>query len=54
VIKQNRHKINLLIVGAGEAGRLISGNIIKDSDSSLKVVGFIDDDSKKIGKKIGC
>jgi len=52
VIKQNRHKINLLIVGAGEAGRLISGNIIKDSDSSLKVVGFIDDDSKKIGKKI--
>jgi FlaA1/EpsC-like NDP-sugar epimerase len=45
-------KINVLLVGAGEAGCLLAKNIQKGKETSFKLVGFIDDDSKKIGKII--
>jgi FlaA1/EpsC-like NDP-sugar epimerase len=45
-------KIRLLIIGAGEAGRLLAKNIIEGEDSSFELVGFLDDDPKKIGTSI--
>lgn len=42
----------VLVYGAGEAGRLASSVINEDNDNGLTVVGFIDDDKKKKGKKI--
>ena len=41
----------ILIVGAGDAGEIISREIIKKSDLG-KLVGFVDDDKEKIGKRI--
>lgn len=41
----------LLIVGAGDAGEIISREIIRRKDLGI-LVGFIDDDREKIGKKI--
>ena len=44
--------INILVVGAGKAGELISGDINSSSESSLRVVGFVDDDTGKQNKAI--
>jgi FlaA1/EpsC-like NDP-sugar epimerase/lipopolysaccharide/colanic/teichoic acid biosynthesis glycosyltransferase len=44
-------KTNVLIVGAGDVGELLVRNISTNSPDS-RVVGFIDDDEKKIGKSI--
>ncbi|MCJ7690856.1 MAG: polysaccharide biosynthesis protein [Clostridiaceae bacterium] len=41
----------ILIVGAGDAGEVISREIIKRCDLGT-LIGFIDDDKEKIGKKI--
>src|SRR5258708_6977290 len=46
-----KHKKNLLIVGAGEAGQDVLREVSR-LKNDYKVVGFIDDDSKKIRKKI--
>ena len=43
---------NILIYGAGQSGILTYNALSNHSYSSSKVVGFIDDDKKKIGKKI--
>lgn len=54
-MKETSKKINILIIGAGEAGQLLLSNIIQDKDSALSVVGFIDDDLNKQDKKYdGC
>lgn len=45
-------KIKVLIIGAGEAGRLVQGSISKDKETSFEVVGFIDDDISKKGHKV--
>ena len=46
-------KINVVIVGAGKAGQLIAGDIEKRGDDSpFRVIGFVDDDEKKIGTKV--
>lgn len=45
-------KINLLVIGAGDAGAMIMKEINKHSDLNYKIVGFIDDDEKKRGKLI--
>lgn len=50
--KTKQRNINLIIVGAGKAGDLISTNILKDKDSSFNIIGFVDDDKTKIGKTI--
>ncbi len=43
---------NVLIYGAGESGVLTHGAITTHTKSRYKVVGYIDRDVKKIGKKI--
>ena len=43
---------NVLIFGAGNSGMLTYDAIQNDTKSGLSVVGFIDDDDRKIGKKI--
>jgi FlaA1/EpsC-like NDP-sugar epimerase len=44
-------KERMLIVGAGDAGEVISREIIRKPDLG-KLVGFVDDDQEKIGKRI--
>ncbi|WP_439151235.1 polysaccharide biosynthesis protein [Winogradskyella sp.] len=43
---------NVLIFGAGNSGMLTYDAIKNDTKNGLEVVGFIDDDERKIGKKI--
>lgn len=50
--RTNNPKINVLIVGAGQAGQLIAKNIADDKQSALKVVGFVDDDKAKQTKRL--
>ncbi len=40
----------VLIIGAGDAGRIIINNSIANNESNFEVVGLIDDDRSKIGK----
>ncbi|MBE3035741.1 MAG: polysaccharide biosynthesis protein [Candidatus Atribacteria bacterium] len=47
----NRGQERILIVGAGDAGEIISREIIRRPDLG-KLVGFIDDDKEKVGKRI--
>ena len=46
-------KDRVLIVGAGEAGVTVLGELRRKKKLETYVVGFIDNDPKKIGKKIG-
>jgi len=41
-----------LIYGAGEAGAMVLGEILRHPDECILVEGFIDDDRKKAGKNI--
>ena len=43
---------NVLIFGAGEAGIITYGALSKDKKYNYDILGFIDDDSNKINKKI--
>ncbi len=43
---------NVLIYGAGDSGLITYGALNRDSKNKYEIIGFIDDDSKKIGKKI--
>jgi len=43
---------NILIYGAGDSGVLTHSAIVNNTNSRYKVIGYIDNDSKKIGKKI--
>jgi len=47
----NRGQERILIVGAGDAGEVISREIIRRPDLG-RLVGFVDDDKEKIGKRI--
>jgi FlaA1/EpsC-like NDP-sugar epimerase len=52
-IKQDLNSVtNVLIFGAGSSGMLTYDAINNDTKNTLEVVGFIDDDERKIGKKI--
>ncbi|WP_299122858.1 nucleoside-diphosphate sugar epimerase/dehydratase [uncultured Winogradskyella sp.] len=42
----------VLVFGAGNSGMLTYDAIQNDTKSDLEIVGFIDDDARKIGKKI--
>ena len=44
--------INVLIIGAGEAGQLICNCIQDNVETSFNVVGFIDDNPSKKGKSV--
>ena len=46
------HKKQILIWGAGDAGELCLRYLLKEIDPDFSIAGFIDDDSKKRGKKI--
>ncbi|WP_139956318.1 polysaccharide biosynthesis protein [Flavicella sediminum] len=43
---------HVLIYGAGEMGSIVYSTLSKDLESSHKIIGFIDDDVNKSGKKI--
>ena len=42
----------VLIIGAGEAGTLIVREMLRHPEMGLRPVGFLDDDSKKVGYRI--
>ena len=42
----------LLIIGAGDAGEMVLREVNKHPELGYKVIGFIDDDLKKVGRKI--
>ena len=48
---QDKTRVNIVIVGAGKAGELIAKGISKNKESPFKVIGFVDDDEQKQGKK---
>ncbi|WP_050899162.1 sugar transferase [Marinitoga piezophila] len=50
--KLNIFKTNVLIIGAGEMGKIISDKIKAHTFTTYNIVGFLDDDEAKIGKKI--
>ncbi|MEQ6123427.1 nucleoside-diphosphate sugar epimerase/dehydratase [Pseudotenacibaculum sp. MALMAid0570] len=43
---------NVMIFGAGDSGLITYGALNKDTKENFEVIGFIDDDENKIGKKI--
>lgn len=43
---------NVLIYGAGDSGLITYGALNRDTKNKFEVLGFIDDDHKKIGKKL--
>jgi len=45
-------KRRTLIVGAGDAGNMLLREIFKQHDSSYKIIGFLDDDRKKLGLRM--
>lgn len=45
-------KVNTLLIGAGDAGALIIKEVKKHSDLSYNIVGIIDDNENKRGKRI--
>ena len=52
IISGFKPKINVLIYGAGNSGNLTYDAITNDTKSNIEVIGFIDNDERKIGKKI--
>ena len=47
----NRNK-NILIIGAGSTGHVISSQLIQNSHSNIKILAFLDDDIEKIGRRL--
>ncbi|MBN2208476.1 MAG: polysaccharide biosynthesis protein [Candidatus Coatesbacteria bacterium] len=47
-----RGATHTLIVGAGEAGEMVCDEIFRHPELGLKLVGFIDDDKRKIGTSV--
>ncbi len=45
-------KSKVLILGAGNTGKLIFNALKRDRNTGFDIVGFLDDDPEKIGKKI--
>lgn len=52
IVSGFKPKSNVLIYGAGNSGNLTYDAIINDTKSNFEVIGFIDNDPRKIGKKI--
>lgn len=50
--KLNLWKENIIIIGAGKAGTDVAKGINKDTHLGFNIVGFLDDSTEKIGKKI--
>lgn len=45
-------KRRVLVLGAGKTGRLIANALVREPNYGYEVVGFVDDDPAKFGKKI--
>jgi undecaprenyl-phosphate galactose phosphotransferase len=45
-------KRRVIILGAGETGRLIAAALKREPNFGYAIVGFVDDDPAKLGKKI--
>ncbi len=43
---------SVLIVGAGDGGRLLLREILRNPDLNMRPVGFVDDDPRKQGVRI--
>ena len=50
--RARRDARSVLIVGAGDGGRLLLREIIRNPDLGLRPVGFVDDDPRKQGARI--
>jgi FlaA1/EpsC-like NDP-sugar epimerase len=50
-IEGDQHRV--LLIGAGEAGIIVAREIANRPDLGLKPVGFLDDDPRKLGMRIG-
>lgn len=48
----NKEKRSVIIFGAGESGIITKRTLDRDAGTKYKVLGFIDDDNKKQGKKL--
>jgi len=48
----SREKRNVLIIGAGESGIIAKRSLDRDTETKHNVIGFVDDNIKKVGKKI--
>jgi FlaA1/EpsC-like NDP-sugar epimerase len=48
----SRAKTNVIIYGAGESGVITKRALDRDAGTKYKVIAFIDDDIKKVGKKL--
>ncbi len=48
----NSIKKNILLIGAGDTGQLILRQTLQRSDSHINVVGFLDDNEDKIGRRL--
>jgi FlaA1/EpsC-like NDP-sugar epimerase len=47
-----KEKTKVIIIGAGESGIITKRTLDRDAGTKYKVIGFIDEDEKKVGKKI--
>ncbi len=45
-------KRRVLVLGAGKTGRLIVNALVREPNYGYEVIGFVDDDPAKVGKKI--
>lgn len=56
VARKNRHQThgvdNVLIIGAGDAGETIVREMLRSSSHKYKILGFIDDEPRKLGQHI--
>ncbi|EAR01103.1 nucleoside-diphosphate sugar epimerase/dehydratase [Maribacter sp. HTCC2170] len=52
LVKQFKITKNVIIYGAGESGILTYDALTNQTSSNARVVGYIDDDEKKVGKSI--
>jgi FlaA1/EpsC-like NDP-sugar epimerase len=48
----NYNKNNIILIGAGHTGQLIVSQIFHKHDSDISVIGFLDDDKTKIGRRL--
>ncbi len=51
-LKSHGYANNVLIYGAGQAGIITKNVLINDHDNRIRVVGFVDNHSGKVGKSI--
>ena len=46
------YKKKILLIGAGHTGKMILQQLVTNSSSSIEVIGFLDDDLKKVGREL--